>query len=253
MPGLIYYIPGRPAANLADLPAAGLAHAFEDQCSSCELLGNGPDGGRGVLLADLTRVKTITYSPQRQEWLKIPGNPAGAWVGRERDEPVRPDDLVRLSTLAGHWVRLADEQDWLAPIARGLAERDDAPESHYLPRRLTLNAEGQWSTGELLDRYAPLWAIAVSFWDTIMAAGKEPEGAPVSGHESEAPLPPFDFARRATAAATVLAANYRLGAAEISLLGLFSADLAERVLLAAVDWPTLEKWLKKKAPAAAAG
>ena len=44
----------------------------------------------------------------------------------------------------------------------------------------------------------------------------------------------------------VLGSNYRLEKAEIALLGLFDDRSAEDLLLAAIDWPTMEEWTAKK-------
>ena len=249
MPGLLYYVPERQHATLADLAELGLAHAFEQDLSPRKVLGNGPDGGAGVVLADSRRVPDIGYYADRQEWLKIPGNPVGAWVGRYTDEPVRPKDLARLEILPGHPVRLGDRQEWQVPIARAWSPGEAQPSWYEaLPHRAGLDDAGRWIRGQVADRYRALWDVAVAYWDQFWAAADTAE--PVEG----GCLITFDFRGLADAAVTVLAANYRLDRAEVALLGLLEQHTPEEILNAAIDWPTyVEEVIKKKQPSPAAG
>ena len=115
MAGLLYYIPGRKHAELADAAELGLQYAFENGLTPLGVQNNGPDGGAGVVIYDSTRVPKPGYYADKQKWLAIPGNPAGAWLGCY-DEPLspKPEDVAREEQLGGHRVRLADGQEWLA-------------------------------------------------------------------------------------------------------------------------------------------
>lgn len=236
MSGLLYYLPQRSHVELAQAAELGLGHAFERDLSPRGVSANGPDGGAGVVICDATRVAKLGHYADCQEWMKIPQSPADAWVGRFINEPVKPEDLARDEQLGGHPVTLADGQQWLVPVARGLAETDDGQRTWYqaVPTRMRLDEQsGDWTEGEIVERYRPLWSIATAWWDRFYASAEE------DFEES------FDFARRADAAAEVLAVNYRLGRAEVSLLGLFDAQAPVAVLHATVDMPTMEEWLKK--------
>jgi len=241
MSGLLYFIPQRKHVELGQVAELGLAYAFEDDCTP-RGVERGPDDCAGVVLADSTRVQPRNHGywtdhrRSAQEWLKIPGNPAGAWVGRTLDEPLRPADVARNKQLDGHLVDLADGQQWLAPVARGLAEMDGELVAYTaLPRLTGVDDEGQWIQGELVRRYARLWEVAAAWWDAIMGAEQTEEGTLE-----------FDFAGRNDAAVVVLATNYRLQKAEIALLGLFDQNSAAELLWAAVDWPTMKEWTAKK-------
>ena len=249
MPGLLYYLPDREGLTLADTAEVGLAHAFEADCTARRVMANGPDGGAGVVVVDQGRQRQPGHYSDRQKWLKIPGNPADAWVGRYTDQPVLPEDVARHEQLSGHQMRLADGQDWLVPVARGCGETRDGQPVLYqaVPARMALDEEGNWIDGELIDRYKPLWSIATEWWDRFMAIGK------AAAEEGSEPEETFDFDRRANAAVDVLAVNYRLARAEVALLGLFDGDTPRSVLDATVDMPTIQEWIKKNRGSAADG
>ena len=244
MAGLLYYLPGRDHAALGEAAELGLVHAFERELTPRQVTGAGPDGDRGVICADSTRVPGFGFHADRQEWLKIPGNPANAWVGRYTDKPTLPADLERDETLPGHLVKLADGREWLVPIARGWTEQDDKVCWYEaLPTRTSLDEDGNWTQGEVVARLGPLWDAACRWWDSSFAADGEEEAA-----DRTADLR-LDFAGRNDAAVTVLAANYRLDRAEVALLGLFDRDTPGRILDAAIDLPSFELLSKKKQPA----
>ena len=253
MAGLLYYVPKLKHATLAHLADLGLAYAFEKDCTprGCR----GPDGGDGVILADSSRVPDIGYYKERQMWLKIPGNSAGAWVGRDK-QPVLPADLQRAEILRGHPVMLGDGQEWHVPIARGWAhDQNNLVWYEALPLKSTIDIHGKWCEGEVVDRYAAIWEVATRWWDQFWAATPEQSGDGDDSRTNPAETTiEFDFAGLRDAALVVLSANYRIQAAEVALLGLFETGTAQDILQAAIDFPTYLKELKKKegqeAPAA---
>ena len=246
MPGLLYYLP--ELETIGDPAQVGLGYAFEADCTCRRVMANGPDGGPGVVAVDIQRQPKPGYFADQQTWLKIPGNPAGAWVGRYTDPPPEPKDLARDEQLSGHLVRLADAQKWLVPVARACGETSDGQPVLYqaVPTRMALDEEGAWTDGEVIPRFQPLWEIALAWWDRLMAIGAAEDGSE--------PEETFDFDRRADAAIEVLAVNYRLARAEVALLGLFDGETARSVLDATVDMPSINAWIKKnKADSAADG
>lgn len=244
MPGLLYYIPDRSHAKLADLAELGLQYAFEQDLSPRRVTGAGPDGGQGVVIADGSRVPDIGYYRDRQDWMEIPGSPVAGWVGRYADQPVRPEDLARLEMLPGHPVRLGDRQEWQAPIARAWW-RDEEGLRWYeaLPHRTGLDDQNRWNRAEVAVRYRRLWEIAVAYWDEFWRAAGSAE--PVEGGCRIE----FDFQGLADSALVVLAANYRLDRAEVAFLGLYEESTPQDILNATIDWPTyVEEEVKKKQP-----
>jgi len=253
--GLLYYIPGQTRAiKLEQLPELGLAHAFEGRLTPREV-SRGPDGDRGVVIADPDRLSEhlLGYWPERQTWHKIPGAAdKPVWLGSPHGERVEPRDLIRETPLAGHWVHLADGQDWLVPVARGLADDEDSLTWYSaLPAAVTLDDAGNWTRGGVVAKYQQLWQIACDWWDAVQAA---PVEEVEDGDQGTARVRVrFSFENVCDAALVALATNYRLNKAEVAFLGLFDDACAREVLMALVDWPVAREFLKKKLAAAHAG
>lgn len=240
MAGLLYYIPnqtrGIAPQAVADL---GLAYALGGvMWTAADIIQNGPDGGRGVVLADDKIVPCVGHFPEQQTWRKIPGS--DVWVGMVTTAPPSPADLVRDQVLPGHLVKLADGQEWLVPVARGRREEEgDLRWTMNLPTTpTTCDEDGKWVAGGVSVAYRPLWEIAERFWDEWYEADTT---------EQETIL---DFANLNDAALLALATNYRVTITEVVLLGLFDSRCTVEILKAIIDWPVIEAWVKKKADAA---
>jgi hypothetical protein len=250
MPSLLYFLPDRRSGLSADeIRAAGLGYALDGPVHQ-QTLSDGPAmSSGGVLLADGRHcdLSRLRYAPGEQEWVGVQSS--SAWVGRWKDEVFVPADLEREKPLAGHLVELADGNQWLCPVARGLAAEGGAVKYyHTLPRGVALDATGKWSKGQVVPRYRRLWKIAEAWWDTRVAS--VPTAAEVGDVVS------FDFEGLVSAAVECLAANYRVGAVEVSMLGLFDSDSARKIVDALVDLPTLvvlSEELQKKTPSPAVG
>lgn len=243
MPGLLYYLPERDRAiKLEELRTAGLGYAFERAPTCCGVQG-GPDGSPGVVVADPQSVpeSQIGHYPDRQTWRKMPASPN--WVAYYTADRPASADLQRDQVLPGHWIRLADGQEWLAPIARGAGEEDDRLVWYQnLPEATSIDGEGNWTRTGVLPRYERLWEIATRWWDAR-------SGATISDDAQQQNIrATFDFDGLNDAALAALAANYRVGKAEVALLGLFDDHCTAQILDALIDWPTIETWLKKKLP-----
>lgn len=238
MPGFLYYLPTFAQAATLDDVAAVIPGRFETRFLKSEVHG-GPDGNRGLLVSDPKRLpaEKLAYLADKQTWLKAPGDGAG-WVGWYSAEPPRPRDLLRSQSLDGHLVRLGDGREWLAPVARGIRELHGEPIAYRaVPGGATLGDDGQWTGGAIQPRYRRLWEIATSFAEAFFESDDAAAGIE------------FDYDDQQSRAVECLAANYAIGAIEVSALGLLDDQLyaAREILKASIDWPTLERWLKKKA------
>ena len=246
MSGLLYYIPNATRAiKVEGLAELGLAHAFEGRLTPREV-SRGPDGDRGVVVADPDRLSEhlLGYWPERQTWRKLPGSTV--WLGSTNAERVEPRDLVRENAVAGHWVTLADGQDWLVPVARGLADEEDSLSWYSaLPSAVTLDDEGNWTRGGVVAKYQQLWQIACDWWDAVQAAPVE-EVEDNANQGTARVRVRFSFDNVCDAALVALGTNYRLARAEVAFLGLFDDACAREVLMAVVDWPVAKEFLKKK-------
>lgn len=260
MPGFLYFVPG--ALNMGEAKAAlekaGAPHAVEtvgrsgpmfNQISIPAAESAGGPAGSGYIVG---REGFHLYNKKTQEWHRAPVlvegyDGPGYWVGFERDAPPGPEELARQKQLAGHWVELADGKRWLAPVARLPIGEEGVP---ALPRVVKLGAD-RAKTMTVVASHRWLWDEACAFWDEWAAVcdeaapqreeftwvARSTEGRIVTRIDSC-----FDLACRA------LAVNYRLGPAEVSVLGLVTSENAADVPLALVDWPS-DVELAKKAEA----
>jgi hypothetical protein len=242
---MLYFLPNEPGTpTLKRIQALGLGYAFARAPAATQVT-DGPSGCGGVVVAEPDRVPRIEFHRDQQRWQKLPGSEV--WVGCERDQVVDPQRLRRVPQLvAGHWTLLADGQVWWIPVARSAHGGENV-----LPRQSTLDETGKWVAGGTLTRYAHLWEIASRWWDARV--GAVPADTAATG-EARVRME-MDFDGIHEAAAAVLASNYCLGPAEISLLGLFDEQTTVEILDAVIDWPTITAWLEKKRdePPAAAG
>ena len=257
---LLYFLPGREEIDRAGLAALGLDYVSDGEPARCAVRTAGPDGQPGLIVAATPEVagRTIGYYPAEQQWERIPHCQVASlkqpWVGRFADAPIAPAGLARRRQLAGHWIELADGQQWLVPVARGWTEEDgEARWYRALPRRMVCDAEGHWSPGEVLPAYARLWQIAerwqAAIDDALAAWARQAEAA---DPEADVSIP-IDVDDLHGSAVEVLAANYRLGVGETMLLGLLASGTAQDILDALVDGPTRRAWLEKKTAADRAG
>lgn len=261
MSGFLYHLPETDRnVRLEDLAAAGLAYVFseapgERSFTPCPLTRGtgGPDGKFGVIIADSRTVARVGYYADEQTWLKmpaalVPDNPKSEirdpklipWVGYFTADPPGPDDLVRQRVLPGHLVRMNDDREWLAPVARGWNDDEKKPHPYIaLPTLTGIDDDGAWSAGGVAPKHEQLWDIALGFWDAMIS---ELNTDAEVGNKIV-----FDFAGQNDAALAALQANYRIGKVEVALLGLFTDQCTGEVLQALIDGPTFKEWLKKKA------
>jgi hypothetical protein len=248
---LLYH--ATPDLTPRDLAAAGYDWLAGKGLVRCQTSA-GPAGRGGTVLADSAQIPAdrCRYEPSSQRWepCGVEGLHVGLWTNQREPMPI---DLARPDQFPGHPVRLVDGRDWLAPVARGWTEEDGELRWYVaLPQRLE-RRDGTWRRGGVVQRYARLWQIAERWeerWAAAYAAavardtGDDAEQAEAGEHLLSVELPLSDAA---DLAAEVLSFNYRVTAAEISLLGLFDDAAPAGVLDALIDRPTRIAWAKKNA------
>ncbi len=230
----LYFVPtGSPKVDVA---AVGLAYAFEGEPVGRDCNG-GPSGERGMVFTDATfeRFDLVRgYFPESQTWAQIPGTTN--WLGYYTDSPPTPEQLQRQKCLDGYQVE-ANGRKWLVPVARGLEEQEG--ELRYvvrLPSRATFNGDGEWSRGRVIDRYYPLWEIALEFWGLVEHQFTAGERGTVA----------IEYAREAEGCVAALQANYRVSNMECNALELLDDGSMGAILGALADMPTFNNWVKKK-------
>lgn len=249
MGAFLYWLEGESAPmTRAKLAACGLGYAFD--AVPHHLNSSGPGGSRGLLLADEPALAPFlpNYRPEEQSWREAPAKyrPPGAgrlFIGLYNDAP-RPTamELLRKSRLPGSSVQLADGAHWIVPTVRSV----DVAGSQYspLPSYVRLNASGKPERGDILDSYRAIWEAATPFWDAWYAGFTAALEAGLSDY-----LVSLDDEPLYDGAATMLAANYRVGPVECDLLQLFATTghLGD-VMRAACDCDVAMAILQKKTP-----
>ena len=237
----LYYLPESTSGlTLAALVERGLGYAFEAgrEISKREVTtGPGATPKPGGLVSHCP-AGSLLYLPDKQVWRRVPGTEA--WVGHDKASLPGPDDLARGELLDGHHVRLGDGRLWQVPAARRIAEVDDTIAQYSgVPRVIDWDAEGKRVYGDVVPAYRALWAAACGWFDAKLGVDTDAERAEI-----------LEASVAEEYALAGLAANYRLWKPEAGLLSLLTDTTEVNVLDALIDWPSWEKFLKKKQAAA---
>lgn len=189
----------------------------------------GPDGSSGTILAPRPPggrelKQPVGYYPARQTW--EPLDDGAVWLGRDREQPPGPDDVAREIQITGYAHELADGRVWNCPTVRHPGA------SVNLPQSWGVDDDGRF-TERILPPYQWAWDATAWAWDVF------------AGNRDCSTAEAWDFCVR------MLGLNYRLGAAEVSRLGLLTSENFKRVFHAAIDGElvqqALDDELKKKA------
>lgn len=241
MLSFLYYVPGLkadvpPERLLENLRAAGLGHVF-DSINFARRGARGPDGLDGVMACvdsgsngSATR---LGYYPDEQVWEKDPlerGESGCVWIGYFKSAPPGPMSLAKPEQMGGHQIELADGNPWLVPVARYCTGEP------AFPRRLRVKPGGRVVVDSVVPKYEDLSRRAEEVWEKVFPTliGEEASEEITISIDDEFGL-----------AAEALAVNYRIGLAEASILGLFTTDNVARVILALLDWPSVQKEAQK--------
>lgn len=228
----LYFLPKVTLAALAPrgtlsrslMQSRGLGEVWRDvggleDLARCELSGTGPGGSPGLVLAALSASREpprrIGYYPAEQDWTQID---EGLWIGVDKHDPPRPEEMRRAKRFPGHKVRLGDWNEWEVPILRYQAvgspalPRDMHWENGQFVTRLRAEFDGLWKHAERIGRYF------------FGAEGVEPGD--------------MTLEEGLTICMAGLALNYRVGPNEQRLLHLVTTTNCEEVLGAMIDMPT---------------
>lgn len=225
---LLYFLNGVNSINARALAADGrLAHAIDVDTRLTQVqVHNGPGKMAGTLFAlRPPQVElNLRYRPDEQTWEPYPGSD-DLWLGFPTEAPPDPAFFARAQQVRGHPVRLGDGREWEVPVIRAVTH------DTRLPRRMVWDGE-QFAPDAVIRPYEDLYAEAGRMWDDL--AGEEQ----------------LTIAEEALFAARGLAVNYRLGPAEIGMLGLLTTATEVEAVKAMLDWPLFEALKKKQVSAA---
>lgn len=216
---LVYFVPGRTVVNKETLSDNGLEYIHEDE----RPLAQRP-GWRGSVCG-------VYFSPS---W-RLPGGYEGAdykHLSELRGDTTEvliasvgdttPPALSRRSQVSGIAVQLGDGHSWVVPTVRRF------PTGTMLPQRLVL-MDGEWCSA-VFDKYLPLCDRVSKLWDEYTKA-----------HE-------IDFGDFVQVACEALSVNYRVSAAEISILNLLNTENVQHdVFYALVDMEAAKRMVETSA------
>lgn len=195
-----------------------------------DIIGSGPSGTRGKVLAQCDEEFDIGYYPERQQWRQH----GKIWVGWYPDTLPSSDELARPAMLGGKGVLLADGSRWLVPICRKPdLQNGELRYTTALPRVLEYQ-DGDWVYGGVERRYQSLMDTA-SKWADLRFRN--------SDDESRIDIPPNEAVSMAVG---VLGYNYRVGPIEMSALQAITEANFIEVLDATIDLEGFIELLKKK-------
>jgi hypothetical protein len=206
------------------IDANGLSGIVDMTAQQRLVEGAGPDdidGAGGGLVVSMQPDRPVGFYPLKQSWRRAPGG--SHWLGWWNDAPPGPADLMRSEGLPGYMLTLGDGRQWLCPVARMC---DD---TIALDQNITLGDSGKLER-QVCDRYAGIWATTLRVWEVIKAAQQGPTSEGVK-------VQPLSDDEEWAAAIAALALNYRIGAAEVSVLRLLTTKSIKTVLEALVDVP----------------
>lgn len=232
----LYYIPGKKyedvtASDLAANPIlAGpffdLIHSprlFKSHRVGCTVDNRGPDNGSGCIVGIQPQVDRNMNMPHYNEATQTWRQYKGQFIGWQTDMMPGPESLRRPTQISGYEVELGDGRIWNAPTIRPFHE-DVKNWGCSLPSLIGIDENGE-HTGRVIERYRSIWETSRKIADVLF------NGTPAN------PFGKFDDA------VACLSLNYKIGAAEATILELFTTETINAVTGAAVDNPMVEHFL----------
>lgn len=231
----LYY---RPVHNrkvtLDDVKRWGLEYAFDVPPVCAQVAHRTPDGNDGrVFLRSNKDGEAPQINIDKQTWRKLPGERMGeaVWVGMWNEAKPGPRELFKTSGLPGYEYELLDGNTWVIPLVRQYI--GDAHEC-ALPRLMDFDEDGNAKDGEVIAKYRHLWELTKPIVDDLLASYE------LGPEQSE----PLTKQQAASTAMELLATNYRVSIAEMTLLEAIANDSTVSGLCAiACDWPELVRRL----------
>jgi hypothetical protein len=186
----------------------------------------GPGGHAGMLLCALPtngdKPERLGYYAPLQNWEAVEENGQMFWVGVDKEEPIRPIDLVRKTVIPGYVCDLPGGT-WSIPVIRNYEGGTGLPK------------DWQWDgNGEVTEivqaTYRGLWDEFAGVVDLYFGENEDEMAGVFSLTPAEAML----------RCAQVLSVNYRFGRVEQNLTGVIGSETWMTILSCAVDLPTFQ-------------
>jgi hypothetical protein len=224
--GFLYYVTSRAAMNKASLEALGLGPVFGKGSVPNVGVTGGPDGKNGVVFVcgpePGQESQVAGYFPDKQEWVECVTD--GYWLGWAKGAKPGPEDLARASMIPGYVGKLNDDGEFLIPILVS-----DCQET-AVPKALSRGTSGKWDQETPLPQYAALCRDAEEALPPLKAL-LWPEDTP----DDEDPPEPLSREAMVDLAIRGLQVNYRLGPAEVNVLGLLTTHNIASIVALMID------------------
>jgi len=222
MAGFLYFVPGceNECAVRLKFAELGLDEVFGEVGITVARVGNSPSGEAGcIVMPHVDLNPDPGYFPDSQTWMKAPGGKH--WIGFETARRPSPTCLERRETVAGHYVRLEDGNDWLVPAARVFYGGGTC-----LPEVFSLGPNGE-IVKAIVPRYKALSKQAESLWEDFTSEAANGALRAIRTQEDSLRL-----------ACEALAVNYHVGLGEVLALELTSTAGMREILRALIDYPS---------------
>jgi hypothetical protein len=200
-----------------------LGPVAEDTFLSPISTATGPGGRTGVLLCALPtngdKPERLGYYAPLQDWHEVEQNGQTFWVGVDKEQPIRPVDLVRKTVISGGYVCDLPGGKWSIPVIR------DYEGGTGLPKDWRCESNGQ-VTEIVQAKYRELWDDFAGVVDVQFGEGEESAAIALSNED------------KMLRCLQVLGVNYRFGRIEQNLMGVISSTTADVILFCSVDGRT---------------
>ena len=235
MGGFNYFFAGVNAPTAEQIAALGLMETvLQGERAPANNVSKGPEGRSGWCLPGNGGQVERFFHADRQTWVETGLATAGiesVWIGWENatGKP-GPADLRREKQLTGHLVEMGDGREWLIPVARRVTGEP------ALPQRVRYSVKSRkFEATAIVEAYAALWEASREPYEMMRFLTKQ------RAEEVEIPM------HEACAIALLaLNTNYRIGAIEADVLGLFDTESVQVALLALCDFPALVTALREQ-------
>lgn len=217
MAGFLYFIPSASPPSDPMINTSGLADMISALNCTHGACANGPGDRRGYIVTTGKGAPRCRYEPESQTWAKH--DEYGVYVGIWNDDPPKPEDVARPVLLGNYAPELGDGNAWRVPTIMDENGDSDA----LLPCTRKIDPDSGKFVRRIDERFDALREAADRIREHFKLGNSE--------------MDTDDEARICVAA---IAVNYRMGAHEVSMLGLLS-DAAQfcifSILVDRQNWP----------------
>ena len=187
----------------------------------------GPNDQNGFLVTVGAKRPQPKYDPDTQVWAD---SFLGFWIGYDKENKPTPETLQKPDMIEGWPVKLADENEYIIPVARSWNDPDKTtlpksfvmgPDNTVLMKRSSDYEDFCQDAERLSELYLDIWF----------------------GELTSDIIPAADAFRMSCNALSI---NYELGDAEISCLELLDEKTRKKVFEASIDFTAIEKFAEIK-------